>query len=311
MTGVKKLLKDNCYELLLSLLVILASGCVLFFNHLYLFELMFSFAPHVTAGAIGMMVFFTWHKSYLLATACAAGAVLFSISLGGKTEYRQHIPHSETTVKVAHFNVLALNNSYDAMAQAALDTNADVISFQEFTFKWEKALTERLGTEYPHRVLLPEVGTGGLALYSKLPFTGLKTICLAGNNNIFATIDTPRGAVDLIATHTKDPVTYNFFKNRNKHIRALAQMVPNHRPCLVIGDLNIVPWSSHFMPLKAEAGLMESRSSYSSTFPAGAGFLQITIDYILHNNLLDCAKFESIAGPGSDHNGIVGEYFIR
>jgi endonuclease/exonuclease/phosphatase (EEP) superfamily protein YafD len=159
--------------------------------------------------------------------------------------------------------------------------------------------------------LLPDDGTGGLALYSKFPFENTAFLCLGENDNLLASIDTPQGPVTIVSTHTKAPVTYRNFRNRNEHLQQLAQIIPQQEPLLIVGDLNIVPWSQHFSGFVKQAGLRDSRSGFSSTYPSGGIFLQIPIDYILYNDYFACSGFKTVSAPGSDHKGVIGEYFVR
>ncbi|WPP50871.1 endonuclease/exonuclease/phosphatase family protein [Catalinimonas niigatensis] len=209
--------------------------------------------------------------------------------------------------KVAHFNVLYNNTSYNETLSHALKTDADIISFQEVSEAWIYELMDGLDHEYPY-FAISEHEIHGVAIFSRYPLENLKTYHWTGEPNLTGDIMYDGNKVHFVATHTLSPRDPERFENRNEHLNKIAEYVQQlEGPVLAIGDFNAVPWNQHIVQIKQSTDLMDSRKSLTSTFPANYA-LGIPIDYIFHSDELNCLNFEALEAVGSDHKGVIGEY---
>lgn len=209
--------------------------------------------------------------------------------------------------KVAHFNVLYNNDNFEETVDYAIQTEADVISFQEVTKDWAYKLMDGMEQEYPY-FAISEHKVHGIAIFSKYPIENLKTYNWTGEPNLTGNIVYNDKKVHFVTTHTLSPRSPQRYQNRNEHLTKLAEYVKNiDGPVLAIGDFNAVPWNQYIVKIKESTDLVDSRKSIASTYPANYP-LGLPIDYIFHSDELSCINFEAIEAKGSDHKGIIGEY---
>lgn len=219
-------------------------------------------------------------------------------------------------LSIAHFNVFKFNEHYDSVCKAALESNADLISFQETDSEWTDHLKTRLSSAYPYSVCYPlESCCFGLAVFSKHPISNAEILSIEGLPNITGSITINEQPLQFICSHTKAPTSPENFNQRNRHIQTLSQFIntslPSKRPVLVIGDFNSVPWDTQIMQFKTKTALEDSRSGFQVTFPAWFPPLLIPIDFIFHSSDIQCTAFNTINTHSSDHYGIIGQYLVR
>ena len=107
----------------------------------------------------------------------------------------------------------------------------------------------------------------------------------------------------LVATHPPPPLTHALAGARNRQFIALARRLqqdesPNR---ILVGDLNVTPWSPWFRKLLVDAGLRNSQTGkrVAGTYPAYGlpSFLAIPIDHALVSPNIEV--LERVVGPGS------------
>jgi len=191
-----------------------------------------------------------------------------------------------------------------------LKTEADLISFQEVSNSWGEALLEGLSETYPFAFFTGgKCGIQGLAVFSKYPMKNVQSIRLAGMPNIEGEIQFADSSIRFVTSHTRSPITYTRYLQRNTHLKVLAAYLNTiEGPVIAIGDFNAVPWDTSILEFKKRSRLQDSRKKITPTFPSFLKFLGIPIDYIFHSKELSCLDFRSIDGTSSDHLGVIGYY---
>lgn len=211
---------------------------------------------------------------------------------------------------VAPFTVVSLNvlstNREKARSLAYLrGMEADLVVLVEIDHAWAAALAG-LAADYPHAHLEPRDSFEGLAVLSRWPLrdTTIVDFGTQGTPSIVTVVDSPAGAIDVIATHPRPPLTPAFDRELRAHLRAVGHRAATAAgPCLVIGDLNSTPWSAAFQGLLQAGGLRDSARGHGiqPTWNARLWAPRIPIDHILVSP--DVAVVERRVGPdvGSDH----------
>ena len=105
------------------------------------------------------------------------------------------------------------------------------------------------------------------------------------------------------------------FSHRNKHLRLLSERVREERteepdvPVVVIGDLNLTPWSPVFHDFRDDAQLISAPHGLTPTwyryrlFPFG-----LVLDHIMMSkDLVSCAYHVS-EDVGSDHRFVTAHF---
>ena len=221
------------------------------------------------------------------------------------------------------------------MAQQALASEADLLSFQEVTPGWAEELTQRLGDAYPYyHVVSDPHDAQGMAIFSRHPLKNVQTRYWADVPNIVGDIDltTPRETteaamrddnpfagglpgdttVHFVASHTLSPRSESRYRRRNEHIRHIAHYLQSvDGPVLAIGDYNAVPWNPSIVAMKEKARLYDSRRTFTPTYPSRLQDGGLPIDYVFHSDDFTCLDFYAVTAAGSDHRGVVGTYRLK
>jgi len=276
----------------------------------YYLDLLQSFTFHAFLGLLFFSIIFfllKWKSSVLLS---AAGIIVFAFHLLPHISNGLHNgPAYGAPFTVAHFNVLASNTLYESSIRQALNTNADVISFQEVDMEWLNELVDRLADEYPYYVFA-NGSVHGVAVFARHPIEQTQTHYWTGEPTLTGDLLIHGNKVHFVTTHTLSPRSEARFRNRNQHLLHIAEYVKNlDGPVLAIGDFNAVPWSHHIVQVKQKTDLQDSRKSITATYPSNLK-LGIPIDYIMHSDELSCLRFDTIEASGSDHKGVLGEYAL-
>jgi endonuclease/exonuclease/phosphatase (EEP) superfamily protein YafD len=113
--------------------------------------------------------------------------------------------------------------------------------------------------------------------------------------------------VRILGTHPVSPLTPSRAARRDAHLEWLAgQIAGISEPVVLLGDLNLTPWSAHFEPFLADAGLRDPRrvQGLRPTWPAPVGPFGIPIDHALHSPEVETVGWQLGPSFGSDHRSV-------
>ncbi len=197
------------------------------------------------------------------------------------------------------------NNRYAQLITYLDARRADVVVFSEYTPAWATVLEAALD-EYPYREARPREHPFGLAVYSREPLNNVQWLDLdaPGSENLRAQVTLGHQLVDLFAVHLYPPTNPRRAAQRLRQLDALGHAVKGASGTrIVIGDLNLTPFSPLFKELLVSAGLVDARrpQGLHVTWPASPVPLWIPIDHCL--TAPDGPVERVVAGPpvGSDH----------
>lgn len=293
----------------LSVLVVVLAITLCFYSSGYITSLLVSFVVQFSWLSGGLFLITLVYKKWKLTML---NLFAFSLFLSFYYPfYKNYRVEGEADFSIAHFNVLKYNNNYQQSFQVALETGADMISFQETDFGWCEYLKNNITNEYPYSYLHPRKDCYGMALLSKYK---LKDLCITefkGCPILEGVVDLGTKEVSFISIHTRAPIGRSNFNVRNEQICKLIKDVNKFDgPKIVVGDFNSVPWDSAILGFKSNTKLLDSRSNISATYPSFLAIMAIPIDFIFHSNEIQCLHFSTVSGSSSDHFGVVGEYKI-
>ena len=164
----------------------------------------------------------------------------------------------------------------------------------------------------------------GIALYSRWPIVRSETVTFDRQRvpSLRVVLDIDGIAVHVVATHPPPPVGAALRASSERHLLALADAATEiDGPILVLGDLNVTPWSAAFRELVRETGLIDARRGHGvlATWspwtavrgvPAallGSAPFSLPIDHVLTGRGV-AVENVSIGPPtGSDHRGLVAD----
>ena len=222
---------------------------------------------------------------------------------------------SQPTLRALLANVNAENRDSERLRRLIAAADPDVIVLLEAT-PWLLEQLRDLGERYPHRMAEPRDDPFGIALFSRHPFSQSQIVHFgggAGPPSIVATIIAGARPFTLIGTHPWPPVSAEFANGRNEQLRALAARARQiQAPLLVLGDLNVSPWSPWFARLLADSGLRDSRRGrgLQPSWPAGWPLLWIPIDHALFSTGIRLRRRDIGPAIGSDHYPVIVDFQV-
>lgn len=299
-----------------SAVLLLACGAaVLLARWHWLAELAVHFAAqYIVAGAI-LFPLLLGARRYILAVPVAAMTIwqmTLVYPLFAAVPTADYVGRSVT---LAQFNVMYTNKEMDRLADwLKRGGNVyDIISLQELT----PALASRLWEVeriYPYQLVVPSDDAYGYAVLSKYPFTSMSRRYSPDGLYPYGEleVEVAKGkVVHLFAVHTAAPVSAARARSRNEELAALAQAVrESESPYkIIIGDLNITPFSPYFRDLLATAELtsVAAGKGWHPTFAAQHHFrlLQIPIDHVLVSEGVHVVGYDVWQDSnGSDHKPV-------
>ena len=218
-------------------------------------------------------------------------------------------------VRAMLMNVNTRHGDAARVADALRRFHPDIVVLEEVSTKWLADLGPALRA-YPHSRMEPREDNFGIALFSKFPFTQARVVHIgeADVPSIVAEIETPQGQCTVLATHPLPPGGGEYARWRNDQLAQLLDWV--HRatsPVLLLGDLNVTPWSPYFRRLLRESGLRNSAQGRGvcPTWPAFIPLLRIPIDHCLHSPGIGIAHRQTGPDVGSDHFPVVVDFVLR
>jgi endonuclease/exonuclease/phosphatase (EEP) superfamily protein YafD len=212
-------------------------------------------------------------------------------------------------------NVYAGNPHYRRLLALVRDENPDVVGLVEVDSRWLRKL-KPLRRAYPHHYELPDEQYAGLALYSRFPIEGARTLRLPGEHAahaITATLKLAGVDVEIVLAHPTAPIGAEYIAKRNAQVAAIVRHASATRaPLVLAGDLNLTMWNDAYRPLEEVAQLHNARTGHGigPTWPA-LGPIGVPIDHILGSPGVRLRKFRVLPAVGSDHFPVAAEFSVR
>lgn len=252
-----------------------------------------------------MIILKKWKEFFV---SFASFLVIFSLFFPYLRNIHLPVSNEKNTIKVFQFNILKGNTHKEETIQLIKNENADVVMLEEVNAEWGKLLEESMKTQYPYYKIITREDFYGMALFSKVPLSGVEIVDVISHTGITALINTESSRIRIFGVHTKAPTTASNLELRNEQIRFLGETIGKYDdPVLVMGDFNAVPWDDVMVEFVEKTGLTDSRSTLSPTFPSWGGFMKVPIDYIFHSSGIMVYEIGVVENEWSDHYGIKAE----
>ncbi len=288
----------------------------LFARHGWLAELASHFRPQYSLALLVLCVGFAVGRRPL-AAMLAAAAMLPNAWYVAPYALPAMIPPSIASsagqdVSIVSLNLFISNEDYAAVRAYLARKNADVLVLSELTPAWVTALRE-ITANYPYWVSVDRRTPWGLGVYSKYPLIDARPLDLglAGSVNVMATVALPGGDVQLLGVHLASPTSPTRAAQRNHQLEQLAGLLGPSRNSadaraprrLLVGDLNLTPFSPYFADLLDRTGMVDARrgQGLTATWPTWVMPVRIAIDHCIVDPDLPVANVTRGPAVGSDH----------
>jgi len=288
--------------------VVAATGSLAGFlgDHWWVFDLASHFRVQCVIGLGALALALAWGRQW---RAFAVVGVALVINLALVLPYylarKDAVPSGEPTVRLLLTNVNTANEQFAKVRDYVRAAQPDLVVVEEMDERWRAALAG-LEETYPHRLGQTREDNFGIMLFSKLPLLEPAVVNLGALDtpSIRAQFRLAGQTISLIATHPVPPRGKWGVFYRNQQLDAVAaalRAVPG--PKILIGDLNMSPWSPRFRHLTKTAGLRDSALGWGvrPTWPTMSVLLRVPIDHCLVSPELAVVKHEAGPDLGSDH----------
>lgn len=252
-----------------------------------------------------------------LALGLALAALLIAARFAPNLRSPPAVTAGSHQVSVMTFNVHKRNMNTEAVIDAILSEDADIVALQETTQELSANLSHALADRYPYNTLGGGPFAEGQAMLSRFPLTPLSPSPDYRYQKV--RIESPIGAFTVLNVHTPTlfPIGWREdWEQQREFVRVLAQeAVRVTGPLLVMGDFNTTPQSENYGILSQvlKDAFAERGSGFGMTYPASPKlgirlpWALVRIDYIFCSTQFSPIDVHVIArNGGSDHFPVVG-----
>jgi endonuclease/exonuclease/phosphatase (EEP) superfamily protein YafD len=217
---------------------------------------------------------------------------------------------NQKQLRLMHINVHTANTRYNDVQQYILEQDPDILLLEEVSEEWIKKLPEII-KKYPYSTIYPQSDNFGIAMFAKIKPIESKALLFGeyGAPYIKSIFTVGDEKITLFGIHTIPPIGKIRFQERNRMLNYIAEMINKleNSSVILIGDLNISPWSYFFKKLLHDANLRNSQCGFGiqPSWPTSPFPLLIPIDHCLVSK--DIIVNNRFIGKdvGSDHYPVV------
>ena len=273
-------------------------------------ELFSHFTPYYVVAALLLALIFGVLGRYRYAGAAlaltAANGVLIALAF---TPPKLPAPGpAGTQLTIFHFNVGFRHSDVGRVIAHVLAHAAryDVVVLIEAGTAWEREI-EKLETAFPYTLRALDDTPFGLAVFTKKkPAAATLVEAPPGYKRAEVRLVIDGRALTVYAIHPPPPIDAQLAADRNESLMRVARAVAAERtPAVIVGDLNLTPYSPYFRKLGEVAGVQPARAQ---TFPRPTwptplanAWLGIPIDHSFVSRDIAVAAHEIGPDLGSDH----------
>lgn len=304
---------------------LIVAACVPFWfgfclsSYLWLAELAIHFTFFYALGMLPLAAVCYFRKKWMLlllvaVTFAASTGVIAplyidqSASAAGRTK-----THTGKTLRAMSLNVLTGNRKYEAVLGLIDSEQPDLVLLLEVDQRWIDAMRP-LESEYPTVEYRVRSDNFGVAFYSRLAAGSVAFRDFGGEvPSVVASVKSDAGLLTFVGTHPLPPSRSDYANLRNEALKGLAQFAAKQAdPLLVMGDLNITPFSPYFHDLLARGGLRNSQRGYGyqPTWRSSPSWLALPIDHALYSNQIEVVGRRVGIDVGSDHLPLFVDFFL-
>jgi len=216
--------------------------------------------------------------------------------------------------RVMLININSESGQARLIMEAIRAEDPEIVVLEEVTASWMRVLSG-LTNRLPYWVASPRRDNFGVALFSKYPLL-TKNILFLGEAqvpSILASVKMDDHALEIMATHPLPPVGSEYASLRNEQLDRIADCIKGRSPLLLLGDLNVTPWSPYFQRFIEQSGLHDSANGFGfqPSWPTHFSLLGIPIDHCLHSREIYITNRRVGPNVGSDHFPVIIDFSLR
>ncbi len=235
--------------------------------------------------------------------ACAA---LLCIYLKSASNSALQMPtvNEQPHFSVAHINLSSVETGYQEFVSEIKASKLDIISFQEVKPDWAQVLKSSLSEMFPYQLDNVRIDLFGMSVYSKFPIINEDTVMIDNVPFLEAEIELEADRTIQFSNPLIIPsINASMDKTQEQFMLKTAEHISQNKGSkVVLGDFNMVYWSSRIRDFRSTTGLKNSRRDISQSV------LSIPYDHIFYSEDLECTKFIDLVDSQSVRLGIQGDF---
>jgi endonuclease/exonuclease/phosphatase (EEP) superfamily protein YafD len=159
---------------------------------------------------------------------------------------------------------------------------------------------------YPHRLITRGRHYERIVLYTQLPIISSQEKYFGHHRipTLITTLNVKNRPLTIYTSHLTSPTTPNDAEARNEVLKILGQEIYSIKePAILIGDLNITPWSPYFYDFIKTTGWKDSRNGFGiqASWPTYVTPFLIPLDHCLVHPSVQVLDRRLGPNIGSDH----------
>jgi endonuclease/exonuclease/phosphatase (EEP) superfamily protein YafD len=211
-------------------------------------------------------------------------------------------------IRLATINVYYRNRQFQRVVDFIRHERPDAVVLVEVTAEWDQALTA-LDDEYAQRYVTRGTKGAGVLLLSRWPMQAAILPDYAdAEPAVTATLQLHGRSLQLLGVHTSWPLGPRCSALRDQQLERLGEFARlQSGPLVILGDLNVSPFSRHLQALVA-GGQLKSAAQGRGWQPTWPTFLPpagIHIDHALISGGVLVRGFRRGTRVGSDHLPVI------
>lgn len=227
--------------------------------------------------------------------------------------------NKQTGFMLLNSNVLQKNKETGLLVEEIKRLNPDVAVFMETDAKWNNAIKNGLGYDYPYKVEVPLDNTYGMILYSKLKLIDPQVRYIVDDSipSIHSEIELRSGdRIQLHAIHPTPPMPQHNPSSSDRDaemMKVALESMDSDIPVVVIGDFNDVAWSNTTSMFQSIGELLDVRKgrSFYNTFDATSFIMRWSLDHIFVSEEFRVENINVGSDIKSDHFPFYAQLYLQ
>lgn len=272
----------------------------------YVLDLLSHFKVQYLSIATAALVFFGLKRKPAWVALGMSGVLLnLAVILPWYLPSAAQATEPAQTLRVLAANVQVKNQNTAPLLALIRREQPDLVAVIETNRLWLQSL-KSIESTFPYSVQSRNAEGFGVALYSKFPLTPdiVATPTQSGFDFVVATVETPGKPIAVMAVHPPPPIRKSLFDERNQQLQLFNRYVQqSKRPIVLMGDLNITPWSPLYQQFARTSNLHNSRRGFGilPTWSTKLTPLMIPIDHCIVSPEIQVSATRTGRAIGSDH----------
>lgn len=300
--------KNNLLQTTVSMILMGGTGIVMLSSQVPFIRRVSEYSVHIMLAMLcfSMLALMVGKTKVLFSgLACTAALCVFLKDASNNT-LKLPQENTEAKINVAHINLSNITFGYDEISLLLENENIDLVSFQELTPDWNMILNDLLEKDFPHSKSEVRIDPYGMALYSRLPFSGVTSFNCDGKPNLKTNIIKDGKEFQVISSYLTPALDKNSLKTASHQLTAIADEIKASKyPVIALGEFNMVYWTNEIREFRTNSKLTNSRRDLST------GNLRVPYDHIFFCDRLECTEFKEMKDLQQNYIGIMGTYQIR